>query len=532
MFEYDGGDSRGSDLSSVAPALVERPTGEMSAAVRALLADVEAVAAQVPAELPTAVALADTAALLALGERLRALTLGRLADVDTRRLHQADGAPSAPAWVAAQNTSLGPGEVALARRIATLPCVRSALETGLISVAVAAKVAAALVVVRRFVDRPDALIDGQDGEAVVRAVVLDGVRQLCATALGGLDDSDPRLGALLQQLSQIAELPAGQLARLEGAFVVLAAHLEPAQVPAALARLVDAIIPSLLERKAADRHARRGLSLQRHADGSGWYLSTGELDLETGELLQALLCAEMSVDPDNPVDTDAYRAARADGWTSADGTEGLFGTPTARPPVTTPEQDPDDPLLGSGWCPGPRTLAQRRHDALRNGLRRYLSTGAVGVRGKTAPQLLVTVSLDSLHGAPGSLGPVSATETVLPRSLVRGWWCDSAVTRFVLSLGHKVVETSHSERTLKAHERRAKTLETGGHCQGAGCTRGPGHPLIPHHATPWATSHATSLSDTVLLCEQTHHLLHTGHPVKLKDGRWLTADGWRSAPIF
>ncbi len=524
-----------SDRSHVAGSLLlAAPSSDVSPAVRTLLLGVEAVAAQVPADLSASVALADTAALLALGERLRALTLGRLADVDLRRLHEADGAPSTPAWVAAQGTSLGAGEVALARRMTTLPCLRSAVETGLLSVAVAARVAAALVTVRRFVDRPDGRIDGQDGEAVVQAVVLDGVRQLVLQSWAGLDDDDPRLSSLLAQLQDIADLPSSQAARLEGAFVLLASHLESAQVGPALARLVDAVVPSLLERKAADQHARRGLSLRRHSDGSGWYVSTGELDLETGELLHTLLTAEMSVDPDNPLDTDAYRAARADGWSSADGADGLVGTPPdpAAAGSSTPEHDPGDPLFGDGWCPGPRTLAQRRHDALRNGLRRHLSSGATGRRGKTAPQIQVTVGLDSLHGAPGTLGAVAASGTVLPRSLVRRWWCDSAVTRFVLGLGGRVVQTSHTERTLKAHERHAKAVETGGHCQGSGCTRGPGHPLIPHHATPWAASRTTSVTDTVLLCEQTHHLLHTGHPVRLKDGRWLDAHGWRRKPVF
>jgi hypothetical protein len=42
--------------------------------------------------------LADTAALLGLGERLRAVTLGHVADVDARQLHTADGSPSTSSW--------------------------------------------------------------------------------------------------------------------------------------------------------------------------------------------------------------------------------------------------------------------------------------------------------------------------------------------------------------------------------------------------------------------------------------------------
>jgi hypothetical protein len=111
-------------------------------------------------------------------------------------------------------------------------------------------------------------------------------------------------------------------------------------------------------------------------------------------------------------------------------------------------------------------------------------------------------------------------------SLIKTWWCDSSVTRFVMGLGRRVIETSHTERTLKAHERRAKHLETGGRCQGAGCTCCPGERLIPHHANPWARFGITSFSDAVLLCERTHAALHRGETIRLKDGRLLNENGW------
>ncbi|MCY7363911.1 MAG: HNH endonuclease [Frankiaceae bacterium] len=89
-----------------------------------------------------------------------------------------------------------------------------------------------------------------------------------------------------------------------------------------------------------------------------------------------------------------------------------------------------------------------------------------------------------------------------------------------------MLAVSHTERTLKAHERRVKKLETAGVCQGAGCPRGPGHPLIPHHVQPWASTGRTSLDQTVLLCAQTHNQLHRGLTVTLKDGRRLNENGW------
>ena len=101
----------------------------------------------------------------------------------------------------------------------------------------------------------------------------------------------------------------------------------------------------------------------------------------------------------------------------------------------------------------------------------------------------------------------------------------------MLSLGRKVLETSHTERTLKAHERRAKKIETGGRCQAAGCRCGPGTPLIPHHPDAFARSVITRYDDTVMLCTPNHHDIHKGHKtLRLKDGRWLNEHGWTDGP--
>jgi hypothetical protein len=143
-----------------------------------------------------------------------------------------------------------------------------------------------------------------------------------------------------------------------------------------------------------------------------------------------------------------------------------------------------------------------------------------------APHIGVTVAISALHREPGAAPATAASGVRLPLSLVQKWWCDAYVTRYVLGLAHRVLETSHTQRTLKPHERRIKHLETRGHCQGAGCCRGPGHPLVPHHVQAWARCGTTSLQDTVLLCEQDHAALHRGQVLALKDGRRLDRDGW------
>lgn len=473
-----------------------------SPAVSALVEAVDQVLAQAPAELPEAQALADTAELLRQIERLQAGMLGRVADVDARQLYLLDDAASTSRWVRQQDTSMDAGQVALAKRMAALPTLDEAVRDGRLSVAVAEKVGKALGKLRRHVDRPDGLIDGQDAEQALTGVIGHGIRNLICEGLGGLEDTDPRLAELIDQLTAILETPTSQLARLEAGFLLLAESLEPRLLPDALGRLVDALLPNELEKRFEKGHDDRGFSLTPVEDG---WIPGGKLDLETGELLSAFLDAELAVDPDNPTDTDAYRAQRADGWQPEDGLDDL----------------PAD-------LPAPRSLKQRRHDALRNGLRRYLDAGIAGLRDKVSPHIGAVVGLDLLDGVPGALPAVSTTtRRTLPASLVRSWLCDSAISRFVLSLGNKVLETSHTARSLKPHERRAKWIETGGRCQAAHCRCGPHTKIIPHHVDGYARCGTTSIDDTANLGEPCHTDVHVHkRTIRLRDGRRLNENGW------
>jgi hypothetical protein len=282
----------------------------LSVPVQQLLTAVEAVVAQLPVELPGPQALADTAVMLAAVEQLHAAVLGRVADVDARKLHTLDGAASTGAWIAQQPTSLDRGQVALARRLGSFPLLDAAVRGRRLSVAAAEQVGKALAKLRRHVDRPDGLIDGQPADQLLIGVIGHGVRHLIGQHLGGLADHDPRLTALLGDLAAIVDAPVSELSRLEAAFVLLADHLAPHALPDALKTLVDAALPNELDRRAADAHSNRGFGLRRNADGSGWHITDGELDLETGELLHTVLHAETDVDPDNPVDTAGYARLR------------------------------------------------------------------------------------------------------------------------------------------------------------------------------------------------------------------------------
>ena len=144
-------------------------------------------------------------------------------------------------------------------------------------------------------------------------------------------------------------------------------------------------------------------------------------------------------------------------------------------------------------------------------------------------QIVVDLTLPTLQGRPAALPARTGTGTLLPRSLWGHLACGAAFTRHVLDLAGKVIESSHTSRTLKAHERRALRSQTGGWCQGAGCTRSTrqaGVVLHPHHGNPWSRCGTTSLQDTADVCDSCHGHLHRGNPLRLKDGRLLGPDGW------
>jgi hypothetical protein len=475
----------------------------LSTPLAMVVAGLQALAEQIPADIPGAQALLETQVLLAQLDVLKAVTLARVADVETRQLHVLDDSPSTSAWVAEQQTSMPRSDVALARKLQRFPLLADRLAAGGLSMNGGVLIGRALTGLRPHVDRSNGQIDGQPSEEVLPAVIVHGITQLVCQSKGGLADDDPRVVRLVEELAAIAAEPVAELRRLEAAFIVLARHVEPAHLKTCLDVLAGALLPNLLAKQVEDGHLNRGLRLRLKDDGSGWSLDRADLDLETGELLHTVLVAAMETDPDNQMDTATAEQLRAEGL--------------------DPYED---------GCVLVRSRPQRMHDALKLALRALLESGALGTRGKHVPQIAITISEAALHDQPGAPPGRSTSGARWPAGLVRRMVCDSAITRFVLSLGHRVIESSHTGRTLKPHERRIKQLETGGSCEAAGCSKGlqTGHRLIPHHVNPYAICGTTSLADTVLFCEVTHHDLHEGDKtIRLKDGRLVNPTGWVQA---
>ena len=508
--------------TSAAPAAAS-PSGDATVTATRLRAAVDALARTRPADLPGPVALADAALLLAELDRLRAVVAARLADVDRRQLHVLDGAGSVGRWVDARGSGVDRAEVALARKLDRLPAVAARLADGGLGLPAAVAVGQALDRVRRHLDRPDGLVDGLPGEEVLRAVVVDGVSQVLAEARGGYrtadeglsregvdeGEDDPRWTAVRDELEAVAALPCSQAARLERALCLLAARIDPVLLAGALHRLVDALLPVQLEDRADRARRDRAFHLRLNADRTGW-LARGELDLGCGELLATALAAVEQVDPDAPADTAARAAGRA---YDQQHDRGTLQTGTPLPPAA-------------------RSRAQRAHDALGLLVRRALDAGVLGLRGKTAPHVVVTTGLGALRGEPGALPAVGRTSGASwPAGRTRALACSARLTRVVLSLGRRPLELSHTQRTASAAERELLAVRWGGRCATAGCGRGPGAVLHPHHGEAFARTGSTALADTWPLCDTCHDDLHVGGTtLRLRDGTLLGPDGVSPPP--
>lgn len=470
-----------------------------------LVAVVDALAAEVPAELAGAVSLERTRVLLAQCDRLRTLALQGLSDVEVRQLHVQDGAPTTTAWVRSLGVQgVTAKEVTLARRLRSVPQVEVELLAGRLSSRAGGQVTTAVGKARPFLDRPDGLIDGQPAEDTLYGVLVDGVCQLLAEQRGGAPADDPELERLRAELEELVLADVPQVARVEAGFVLLAQRSVPELLASALALLIDGLLPQEHEARARKAEDEASVQLQRKLGGSGWHVQ-GDLDDETGEMLDTVLRAERVVDPENVADTDAWRAAEQ---------EDLSGL---------------DPRFWPQRHARPRTRGQQNHAALKTALRRLLDTGLLGAREKAAPHIAVTTSLDFVQGVAGALPARAMSGARWSRMQVQRLLCRGEFTRMVLDAGRRVVEVSHTQRTLTALERQILYLQWGYTCARDGCIRGPatGDPLVPHHGNLFSHGGTTSVADSVPFCKQDHHHLHDDKRVlKLKDRRWIGPDGW------
>lgn len=499
-----------------------QPRPPASARVAAVTAAVAGLAGHDPTGRDELQALVDVEALLGALSDLRIALLPLLADAHARRLHVTAGQPTLGTWRARRFPDLPAADLTLAGRLRQLPVLDAAIQDRSVGLEAGRRTAGALLTLAPFLNRPDGLIDGQPAEPVIAAVV-DNTLELIAGGRAGIDDDDPLVAELQATTAAIIDGGGSQLQRLEHAFTLLARHLHPDALPAALGQQRDALLPNELERRAQTQADRRGLRLEQRLDDLPGDVTITP-DHELYELLWTLLHATVTHDPANPQDTQD-RAARDLDHSDPDRRDPLLMD--LREALNDAENDDRDVGVRR-----PRSRAQRLHDALKLILQQYLAAGLAGSTDKAPVAMNVTIPSAQLDGQPGALPGRGRSGTTLPRSLVRRWWCDATITSFVLTRGLIPLGLIHTGRTLTATERTAAHLQRGGLCDGIGCCR-PGDPLLtltPHHLYAWSLFGRTSLAETVMACPGLHQDLHHGKTVQLRDGRWINQDGPTDAP--
>ncbi len=161
--------------------------------------------------------------------------------------------------------------------------------------------------------------------------------------------------------------------------------------------------------------------------------------------------------------------------------------------------------------PDPRTVEQRRGDALVEVCRRAVSIADAGVAvtpSGVKATVLVTMSMDDLRTLrrPGTLvGGVDGGSLLGPET-VRKLACDGAVVPAVLGGDGEVLHLGRTRRLFTSAQIRALWLRDR-HCTFPGCTI-PATWCDAHHIRHWADGGPTDLSNGALLCGRHHTIVH------------------------
>lgn len=199
---------------------------------------------------------------------------------------------------------------------------------------------------------------------------------------------------------------------------------------------------------------------------------------------------------------------RVTGWLDS---EAAAVVNAALDPLCSPRQSaPDDP----------RTMAQRRADALVDVCRLALSAGELPDHGGERPQVVVTVPFDLLRAQLGT-GILDTGELLSPEQ-VRRISCDAQIIPAVLGGDGQVLNLGASRRLFTGAVRRALVLRDGG-CTFPGCDR-PARWCEGHHRIPWSEGGETSVDNGLLLCGHHHRVIH--------QGEWEIQLGPDRRPVF
>ncbi|MFC7483756.1 DUF222 domain-containing protein [Luedemannella flava] len=389
---------------------------------------------------------ADCEAVHRLEQRLAAVRLALVGELDARGLARDLGATSTIAWLRWRLRIPGPAAarmLRLARALRSHPATTDALTSGNLTVDQAHAITESMAAINDAALHDPAPDTATHGDAAHG----DAAHGDAAPRHAGVGDGGPAGG-----------LPAEIVERVEALLIDHASRLDPSALQVAGRHALATLAPSLieeLERRAladADRRARQRRRLDLHDDGLGGTVLRGYLDREGAAVLRTAL----------------------------------------------------GPLCGLRGIGDERQAGRRRADALVEICQKAMTGGASPARGGQPTQVVITTHFDVLRQALGARRTDAGDH--LDPATVRRMACDAMILPAVLGGDGQVLDVGRARRLFTGATRRALAIRDQG-CAFPGCDRPPDW-CDAHHLRSWLDGGQTNLDNGVFVCRIHHRLLH------------------------
>ena len=178
-------------------------------------------------------------------------------------------------------------------------------------------------------------------------------------------------------------------------------------------------------------------------------------------------------------------------------------------------------VLGKRAKDDHRKAGQRRMDGLDELARRALDSGELPTRAGQKPHLVVSATLETLRGDPGSAAALLNWKTPISGEMLRRIASDAELTAMLVDEKGNPLWLGRRRRTASDKQFQA-LIHRDRRCRWPGCRRDADH-CQGHHRFPWARGGGTNIDELALFCPLHHALWSQGYrPKRLPDGRVIT----------
>ncbi|WP_282860356.1 HNH endonuclease signature motif containing protein [Pseudoclavibacter helvolus] len=323
------------------------------------------------------------------------------------------------------------------------------------------------------------------------------------------------------------------VARAEAELVASACGLNPEDEQPAVPKVLEVqaatwvsyLDPDGDEPRAEKVAEERGLWWVRRADGAiaGKFVATPEQGEQLISVLDALLAPRRKVEfPAASECGEPHAPALGANELPLADTQVDDGSDSPEGSDTSDASDASD-AIGEVPLVDPRSIEQRRIDALDMILRCYAESPDAPRTGGEAPTIVIVTAETGLAGEaerPEDVPHLERTGEPIPPSFAAKTMCDGFIRIATRTATGEILELGRKQRLFTTAQRRAIFVRDR-HCRAPGCGA-PARWCEAHHAVPWSEGGPTDVKDGILLCSFHHHEVHRSRLTLIlgPDGRW------------